>query len=147
MILLFNCKGTARTLSPLPKIVHPKQPRFADVANVNQPFVQWKVSDRGILLLDQGLPQCQVSMKWKLFETISKSWTFRNTGSFWRVLVGQVWFFVKNIHFMVEIVLTKADSAAIAIVIQAGIKTIHSITVSRGRRWFQTNAISAVHRQ
>ncbi|KAF8781772.1 hypothetical protein HNY73_012137 [Argiope bruennichi] len=30
-------KRTARTQSQLPKIVHPKQPRFADVANVNPP--------------------------------------------------------------------------------------------------------------
>ncbi|GBN99328.1 hypothetical protein AVEN_218603-1 [Araneus ventricosus] len=29
--------GTARTQSQLPEIVHPKQPRFADVANVNPP--------------------------------------------------------------------------------------------------------------
>ncbi|GFU38015.1 uncharacterized protein NPIL_365171 [Nephila pilipes] len=29
--------GTAHTAVPLPKIVHPKQPLFADVANVNQP--------------------------------------------------------------------------------------------------------------
>ncbi|GBO19022.1 hypothetical protein AVEN_73984-1 [Araneus ventricosus] len=33
----FSFLGTARTQSQLPKIVHPKQPRFADVANVNPP--------------------------------------------------------------------------------------------------------------
>ncbi|GBM96514.1 hypothetical protein AVEN_68014-1 [Araneus ventricosus] len=35
--LPFYLTGTARTQSQLPKIVHPKQPRFADVANVNPP--------------------------------------------------------------------------------------------------------------
>lgn len=33
--LIFLLKGTARTQSQVPKIMHPKQPRFAVVANVN----------------------------------------------------------------------------------------------------------------
>ena len=55
----FYIRGTARTQSQLPKIMHPKQPRFADVANVNPSVCNERSLLGGASLLIKACPSAR----------------------------------------------------------------------------------------
>lgn len=57
-----NSWGPARTQSLLPKITHPKQPPFADVASVNLSRCNERPLLGGASFVIKAVPQCQVSM-------------------------------------------------------------------------------------